>query len=697
MAQGAALPLVLPSAIAYDTQGSLYVADAGGHVVREVSAAGVVRVVAGNGVQGFSGDGGPAIAAELDSPMGLAVDAAGDLFVADSHNQRVREVAAGTGVITTVAGTGAAGFAGDGGQAKAAVLDLPTALACDAAGDVFVADTGNHRVRKIAAGTGVITTVAGNGVEGFGGDGGAATAAMIDSPGGLAVDAAGNLYLADTHNGRVRVVSAATGATSMVASGGMALPRGLALDAAGNVVVADSANHRVRTISPVGVITTLAGEGTQTFAGDGGLAVAASLDSPRAVAVPPAGLVTLADSGNQRVRVVDGQAPPEIHTVPWTVGAAPVNVTATPNPVAILYGQTVPALSGTLTGVLPVDAGKVTAVFASGAGVLSPVGVYPISATLTGSAAGNYVLTVAPASVTIAKAPVVVTAMSSSGSVNVGSAVTISVAIASTTSGAPTGSVTLLDGTAVLGVVPLSAGGAVWTSSALAPGTHALSAAYGGDGNFLPGSSTVSTVVVRRDGAGLHARDDGYGLAVGPGGKCGDVQLLDRDAGRGDLEPDPAGRARRADGGDHVAQSGEHCAGRAGDVYVDDSDSVCGSESAAAEMGVAGVVGGAAHSGGCVATAAAGDARRAVVECCAGGGRVRRSGEYGGGTVPRSDVHDHGDGYRDRCNGKRDSALGECDAAGAVTVRLRGQACGAGRTARRRRKRRGPCGCRVRG
>jgi sugar lactone lactonase YvrE len=226
MAQGAALPLVLPSAIAYDTQGNLYVADAGGHVVREVSAAGVIRVVVGNGVQGFSGDGGAATAAELDSPLGLAVDAAGDLFVADSHNQRVREVLAGTGVITTVAGTGTAGFAGDGGPAKAAVLDLPTALACDAAGNLFVADTGNHRVRRIAATTGVITTVAGNGVEGFGGDGGAATAAMIDSPGGLAVDAAGNLYLADTHNGRVREVNAATAVISTVASVGLALPRG---------------------------------------------------------------------------------------------------------------------------------------------------------------------------------------------------------------------------------------------------------------------------------------------------------------------------------------------------------------------------------------------------------------------------------------------------------------------------------------
>ena len=227
MGQGAALPLVLPSAIAYDTQGNLYVADAGGHVVREVSAAGVVRVVVGSGVQGFAGDGGPAVAAELDSPMGLAVDAAGDLFVADSHNQRVQEVAAGVGRDhDTVAGTGAAGLpAGDGGPAKAAVLDLPTALACEMRRVNFVCGGHGESSRAEDRGGDRRGDYDGGGEwrhEGFGGDGGAATAAMIDSPGGLALDAAGNLYLADTHNGRVRVVSAATGAISTVASAGLA-------------------------------------------------------------------------------------------------------------------------------------------------------------------------------------------------------------------------------------------------------------------------------------------------------------------------------------------------------------------------------------------------------------------------------------------------------------------------------------------
>jgi len=205
--QATTLPLLLPSAVVFDAQGNLYFAETGNHVVRKVTPSGTITTVAGNGVQGFSGDNGPATAAELDSPAGLALDSAGNIFIADSHNHRVREVTVANGVIVTIAGTGAAGFSGDGGPATAARLDLPTALALDASGNLYVADSNNHRVRRIAAATGVITTVAGNGVEGYSGDGGAATAAYLDSPNGLVLDAAGNLYIADTHNGRVRMVS----------------------------------------------------------------------------------------------------------------------------------------------------------------------------------------------------------------------------------------------------------------------------------------------------------------------------------------------------------------------------------------------------------------------------------------------------------------------------------------------------------
>ena len=138
---------MLPSATAFDAAGNLYFVETGNHVVRKVTSGGIITTVAGNGVQGFSGDGGPATSAELDSPAGLALDSAGDLYIADSHNHRIREVSSATGIIATIAGTGAAGFSGDGGPATAATLDLPTALAFDSAGNLYLADTNNHRVR----------------------------------------------------------------------------------------------------------------------------------------------------------------------------------------------------------------------------------------------------------------------------------------------------------------------------------------------------------------------------------------------------------------------------------------------------------------------------------------------------------------------------------------------------------------------
>lgn len=612
--QAATLPLALPAAIVYDAQGDLFIADTNNQVVRELSAAGVVTTIAGTGVQGFSGDHGPAAAAELDSPMGLALDAAGNLYIADSHNHRIRLVSTATGVITTIAGTGTAGFSGDGGAAKAAQLDLPTAVALDSAGNVYVADTGNHRIRRVAT-AGTITTVAGNGVEGFGGDNGPAILASIDSPTGLVLDAAGNLYLADTHNGRVREVSAATGLIATVAgvgvaggglqqssgdggpatAAGMALPRGLTLDASGNLYVADSANHRIRRISSAGTITTVAGDGTETFAGDSAPAVAASLDTPLSVALSPVGLVTLADTGNNRVRQLDAlpSPGPDIHTIAGlgsagqgvstlslagpsvvaygsgtvtasltaptlatgsvtfldttggtavTLGSAtlsatgtaslntatlsagthtlvatypgdsthasaqsstlaitvtPLAVTAMPNTATILYGQPVPQLSGVLNGVLPQDAGNVAAVFTTSAGALSPVGSYPVAAVLTGSAAANYTVVLAPATLTITKAPSRATLWSSTGNPSVGVPVTLNVQAASTTSGVPTGSITLLDGSTVLAVVPLPAtGGTAFTTSTLAMGTHTLTAAYAGDSNFLASTSAIATVVV---------------------------------------------------------------------------------------------------------------------------------------------------------------------------------------------------------
>ena len=215
------------SAIAYDTAGNLYIADASAHRVYEATLGGALLVVAGSGVQGFAGDGGPAASAELNQPQGLAVGRDGTVYVADTGNHRVRAVSP-SGSISTFAGTGAAGFAGDGAVAVAARLRGPTGLGIDSVGGLLICDTGNHRIRRVSGG--LITTLAGVGVQGFGGDGGPAVSAKLDSPEGVTAAADGRIFVADTRNGRVRV------------------------------------------IAPAGVIVTVAGNGGSGFAGDGGLA-----------------------------------------------------------------------------------------------------------------------------------------------------------------------------------------------------------------------------------------------------------------------------------------------------------------------------------------------------------------------------------------------------------------------------------------
>ena len=269
-----------PTAVTVDSAGNLFIADTLNNRVRRVDATtGVITTVAGDGTDGFSGDGGPATIAEISSSFwgGLAVDSAGNLFIADTGNQRVRRVDAITGVITTVAGTGTRGFSGDGGPATHAQLDTPVGVAVDAAGNLFIADDTNNRIRKVDVTTGVITTVAGTGTGGFSGDGGPATGAQLAAPIGVAVDAAGNLFIADTGNQRVRRVDAATGVITTVAGTGtggfagdggfatsaqLAIPLGVAVDAAGDVLVADAYNVRVRRIdAATGTIATFAGGG----------------------------------------------------------------------------------------------------------------------------------------------------------------------------------------------------------------------------------------------------------------------------------------------------------------------------------------------------------------------------------------------------------------------------------------------------
>jgi sugar lactone lactonase YvrE len=319
-----AAQLDAPEGVAVDGAGNLYIADNRNHRIRKLAAAtGVITTVVGTAPAGFSGDGGLATAAQLDHPTGSAVDGLGNLYIADNWNHRIRKVTAATGIITTVAGTGTGGFGGDGGASTAAQLYYPYSVAVDGVGNLYIADYYNQRIRKVTAATGIITTVAGTDVGGFSGDGGAATAAQLLYPNGVAVDGAGNLYIADTSNQRVRKVTAATGIITTVAGTGtygfngdggaataaqLRYPSGLAVDGAGNLYIADWENHRVRLVaSATGVITTVAGAGTAAFGGDGAAATLGGLSFPASVAVDNAKTLYIADSGNHRIRKV---APP---------------------------------------------------------------------------------------------------------------------------------------------------------------------------------------------------------------------------------------------------------------------------------------------------------------------------------------------------------------------------------------------------
>ena len=307
--------LTAPLDVATDAAGNLYITDANDRRIRRVDPSGTISTIAGTGVEGYSGDGGPAVDARLNFPASVAVDAEGNLFFTEYFEHRIRRVDS-SGTISTVAGIGVEGFSGDGGPAVEAQLDTPTGVAVDADGNLFIADFSNRRIRKVDP-SGTITTLAGGG-DALG-DGGPAIAAGIRNPTGVAVDADGNLYISVLSNSTIRRVDpsgtistiAGIGRWGFSGDGGPASqaalhgPNDVAVDAAGNLFIADTGNQRIRKVDPSGMITTIAGSSDRGFSGDGGPATQAQLARPNGVAVDTAGNVYIADHDNQRIRKVD--------------------------------------------------------------------------------------------------------------------------------------------------------------------------------------------------------------------------------------------------------------------------------------------------------------------------------------------------------------------------------------------------------
>ena len=500
-----AADLYFPLSVAIDTAGNIYFADS--QRIRKVTAStGIITTVAGNGTAGYSGDDGPATSADVSPDGGVAVDTAGNIYFAD--NQRIRKVTVSTGYISTVAGNGTQGYSGDGGAATNAEMNWPWGVAVDTAGNIYIADMDNERMRKVTAATGVISTVAGNGTQGYSGDGGQAASAEINSPSGVALDASGNIYFGNILSNCIRKVTASTGIISTVAGtgtagfsgdGGLATsakiyyPYGVAADAGGNIYFADEVNDRVRKVSAsTGDISTVAGTGTTGYSGDGGAATSAQLYWPHGVAVDAAGNVYIADLDNDRIRAVA-----QIKATPS------ISVSCSPNP--ITYGSQntncTSSVSGGATGSVTwtINGGGWTTSSLSGgatsAGGFSgwSGGTYTIGVAYGGDGNNNPVSS--STTLTISKATPTVSVFCSPNPITYGGANSICT-ISANDSGTVTGTVSLTyNGTAWTTVSLSSGSGTATWSSTSGIGTYTIGATYNGDSNNTTATGSGSVTI----------------------------------------------------------------------------------------------------------------------------------------------------------------------------------------------------------
>jgi len=279
-----------------------------------------IETIVGTGEAGFSGDGGPAASARLNQPFDVAYDRSGNLYLSDTGNHRIRRVDASTGAIATVAGDGRKGFSGDGGPATAASLDEPYGLAIDGDGTLYFADRLNRRVRRVDGRTGIIATVAGDGSGATSGDGGPATAAGIVEPNDVALDGRGRLFIADVSGHRVRVVDLATGRIATFAGDGRARragdggraasasffgPRAVEARPDGSLLILERNGHSLRSVAPDGTVATVAGGRGKGYSGDGGPAAEAAFDGPKEMDAGPGGDLLIVDTENHAIRRID--------------------------------------------------------------------------------------------------------------------------------------------------------------------------------------------------------------------------------------------------------------------------------------------------------------------------------------------------------------------------------------------------------
>jgi hypothetical protein len=513
-------PIFLPTGVFADSAGNIYLTDSNNNRIRRVDAkSGLISTVAGNGSPGYGGDGGPATQAQINTAANLVLDGAGNIYFADTGNHIIRRIDFYSGIMTTVAGTPTIqGYSGDGGAATAATLSQPEGLAFDAAGDLYIADSGNNVIREIDAVTGKIRTIVGTGYAAYSGDGGPASSAKLNSPWNLTVGPDNSLYIADFSNHCIRKVSASgtistiagTGSRGYNGDGNVATqsqldePAGVVLDPAGNIYIADAGNNRVREISvATNIIRTIAGSGSEEFSGDGGDATGAGMYGPYALNFDQSGDLLIADLFHNRIRVVGGalialQYPVmRVNTVsvPQAQGLAndgnsPLNFSSFTLNSAALDPATTTCAAGT----------AVASGTSCNLGVeFTPavVGKLETGSVLVNSDSGNSPNVIDISGQVLNVNPTTVALTSSANP----SALGASVVFTATVSGgstAATGTVVFFDGQNQICSVSLNSNSiALCSTSSLILGQHSITASYSGDGNNEANTSPVLTQVVK--------------------------------------------------------------------------------------------------------------------------------------------------------------------------------------------------------